>query len=388
MKGSISKGKARARVLATGLAGTMILWTGAVPAVAQETHAWTSPDSFLHVQFGTKEELIQGLRNRPAVLQAMAACLDCTEDELISYIQDHVHKGYLQTSGVYMVWGLHDGHTYRSWHHFKAGLPLWVTEDGRPLLRWSCGNPMMNELPAVAAKPEAVTPPPPPAPTPPPPAPTPAPETTPPPPPPAPTPTPPPPAPAPEPPPTPAPPPPAPTPPPPAPTPPPPPQPTYSYRGLRVQVGELRWNEYFGHDQGIFTLGASYDAWHGTGGNSSELAPGALAIYADQAGYLQNHSPYRYVGGGVEYRQPLSNWSSGARVFLGAGLGYYHIELHDSTIDTRNRLGGKVFLGVDFRGGFFGQFAYDILGRLGKANDGTHTRRDLNRLSLSIGYRF
>jgi hypothetical protein len=149
-------------------------------------------------------------------------------------------------------------------------------------------------------------------------------------------------------------------------------------RPLRVQVGIIQWNEFFGHSQGIFTAGASYDFWKGPN-------DGAFAIYVDQAGYFQDHSPYRWAGAGIEYRQPLS-MEGDFKPYVGAGIGAYRIDIHDDLITQNTRLGGKVFLGFDMRNGFFVEAGYVILGKVQTAL--FHRSRDLSRPSLSIGYRF
>src|SRR5262249_55233758 len=101
MKIRSTAGAARARSLGIGLASTMVLFT-ASQASAQVTHHRTSRDSFLrNVQFGTKAELIAGLRNRPAVLKAMSQALQCSEDDLVNYIQNNVGFGHLDHSGEY-----------------------------------------------------------------------------------------------------------------------------------------------------------------------------------------------------------------------------------------------------------------------------------------------
>jgi len=147
---------------------------------------------------------------------------------------------------------------------------------------------------------------------------------------------------------------------------------------LRLQVGLLPWNEYFGHSQEVMTAGASYDIWKGSN-------DGRVALYVDQAGYFRNHSPYRWVGGGIEYRQPLSV-EGGLMPYIGAGVGAYRIDLHDDLHSMVTRLGGKVFLGFESRSGLFLEAAYNILGHL-QQNVPNH-ERDLSRASLSVGFRF
>ena len=356
--------------------GTGLVALSASSALAfDQLHERTSRDSFMRVQYTSKAEFIQGLRDHPNSLRAMAKCFGTHPDRLIQFIREDVHLGRIQTTRSYQSFGLHAGRVYATHVRYKAGVPAWVTADGTPVIYWRCSNPMMDHLPMEA------TPPPPPVVTPP--APTPPPVVTPPP-------TPPPPAEVVTPPPTPPPvevvPPPvvapvvAPpavivTPPPPAPVPPAPPvfiQPEYRH-WLAIKAGALPWTEFFGANETMITAGADVDFWSWT-------STSHLGLYFDTAGEFQQHSPYAWYGGGLEFRQEFADPSRSTTPYIGVGGGYYTGRVDDQQTEHFSKWGGKAFVGLQFRGGPFLELQYNQLGN--------ENNRNLSRFGLSLGFRF
>jgi len=324
----------------------------------------------MHVQYTSKAEFIQGLKQHPRTLKAMAKCFGTSTSRLLQFIHDGVHLGRLQTTRSYVVWGLHGERVYATHVRYMAGMPAWVTADGTPVICWRCSNPMMNHLPMESSAPLAmVTPPPPPTPVvtpPPPPV-----EVV--------------------------------TPPPPPPPvevviPPPPvvivtpppavivtpppavvvtPPPMVIMREHRrwigIKVGVLSWNEFFGSNETMATAGLDVDIW-------SFNSTSHVGLYFDTAGEFENHSPYAWYGGGLEFRQEFSNPSKSTTPYIGLGVGYYTGHVDDAVSENFNKLGGKAFIGLQFRGGPFLELQYN---QLGKQNG-----RDLSRFGVSIGYRF
>jgi hypothetical protein len=143
-------------------------------------------------------------------------------------------------------------------------------------------------------------------------------------------------------------------------------------RPFRIEAGVIEWTEFFGEGQGIATAGISLDLWQNCFG-------GSLSVYADTAGILQSHPTYRFFGGGVEYRQFLSN-SSTLKPYVGVGGGYYHLNVHDLSNQGTDRFGGKAFAGLELKNGLFLEAAFNYFGR--------NRDRDLSRFGLSLGYRF
>ena len=145
------------------------------------------------------------------------------------------------------------------------------------------------------------------------------------------------------------------------------------YHPWRLEVGDIEWTDAYHQGQGIFTAGLSYDAYHwGTGTN--------VGLYADMAGYVQNHPTYKFYGGGVFVRQFLFNFGSGYGLYVGGGIGGYDVSIRDQEDVSKSLFGGKVFLGIDLPANFFVEAQYNIFGK--------NQYRDLSTFGASIGYRF
>jgi len=355
--------------------GTGLLALAATSALgADQLHERTSPDAFMRVQYTSKAEFIQGLKNHPNALKAMAKCFGTSPSGLLQFIRDDVHLGRLHGTRSYAVWGLHKGRVYTTNVKYAGGAPAWITEDGTPVIYWRCSNPMMNHLPTEGARPSRMVTPPPAPPTPvvvtPPPPPV---EVVPPPQPPVEVVSPPPPV--------------VTVTPPPVviitPPPaevvvsPPPAPPVVVDRGYSrrfgIKAGALPWTEFFGSNETMLTAGVDIDLWNS---NSNSH----LALYFDTAGEFEKHSPYAWYGGGLEFRQDFSDPSKSTTPYIGLGVGYYTGHVDDEQLENFNKLGGKAFVGLQFRGGPFLELQYN---QLGKENG-----RDLSRFGLSLGFRF
>ena len=358
--------------------GTGLMALAATSALAaDQLHERTSPDAFMHVQYTSKAEFIQGLKDHPKTLSAMAKCFGTSPRRLLQFIRDDVHLGRLQSTRSYAVWGLHKGHVYTTNVRYMAGVPAWVTSDGTPVIYWRCSNPMMNELPmsnrapmAIAPEPPVVTPPPPPVEVVPPPTPpvevivtppppvevvTPPPAVV------------------------------IVTPPPPVvivappvvvvtPPPAPPMVADHEYRRwFGIKAGALPWTEFFGTNETMATAGVDIDLW-------SVTSSSHLALYVDTAGEFEKHSPYAWYGGGLEYRQEFADPARSFTPYIGVGLGYYSGHVDDQQTDNFNVWGGKAFVGMQFRCGPFLELQYNQLGNV--------NNRNLSRFGLSLGYRF
>ncbi len=114
--------------------------------------------------------------------------------------------------------------------------------------------------------------------------------------------------------------------------------------------------------------------------SGTSALPAIWGIYVDMAGELEKHSPYAWYGGGLEYRQDFADPTKSITPYIGFGVGYYAGHLHDLQNENFDKLGGKAFFGLQFRGGTLLELQYN---HLGKQYD-----RDLSRFGLSLGYRF
>jgi hypothetical protein len=139
---------------------------------AQRPQRNTPPDSFLWQKVGSVPELISQVQQNALVRKHLAAHFKVPEKDLTEYLKRNLTVVTIQKSGRYPVWGVtRTGRIYRSSSYFRKGWRAFGLKDGTPLLKWSCGNPMVTSLPEVptpmAQLPPPVSLPPPPAPPPP-----------------------------------------------------------------------------------------------------------------------------------------------------------------------------------------------------------------------------
>lgn len=359
------------------------LTLASIAGAHQQTHLPTSGDAFLHVQYGTKAEFLNGLRAHPKELYQLARHFNTSQSKLLDYIDQHVVLSKLGRSGTYRVWGIKsNGREYSVSARFGAGMKVWSTTGGTPIMRWLCANPMVASLPAYEEPAVAPTAPPvepPPAVEPPPPV---------------------------EPPP-------AVEPPPPVVVEPPPPPPVEEKKEevkveekkevTKVETVETvepapvfvktdpRWSIWIGvfeYDR-LLKLDRVYNLSYGASVDLLDLQPSQtkIGLYAEGGGHLNQDKPFAYWGVGVQLRQYLGAPTNTWRPYAGIGGGYYDFEINDfdklhvGFFDHHSQFGGRVFLGTDIGPNFFIEAQALLLG-------GEFKGRTLNRYALNIGFRF
>jgi hypothetical protein len=116
----------------------------------------------------------------------------------------------------------------------------------------------------------------------------------------------------------------------------------------------------------LFSAGASYDF-----GKTKATNPLVYSAYADY--YTKDGSSLWGLGGSVRgYFTPAV---SATRVYGGLGLGAYIFDPDGGS--TKTNFGGKLFAGVEFNQGFFGEIDYTYPGD-----------SDADGIGASIGFRF
>jgi hypothetical protein len=144
-------------------------------------------------------------------------------------------------------------------------------------------------------------------------------------------------------------------------------------RPTRIEGGDLQWTAHRNRSDGILTAGISEDfarVWRS----------GHLGIYGDVAGIMQRDPPFRYYGGGLVYRQSFGARGQAIRPYAGLGVGFYHLAIHDWTDQSVDRVGEKLFVGLDTPSGIFVEVAASTFGKT--------DQRQLNTLGVSLGFRF
>jgi hypothetical protein len=150
-------------------AKTILITVALAATVAAQAHV--EKGSFLNKRARTVNELVWQTEHDAQVRSRYERHFHMSEADLIGYFE-HLHVGAISRTGDYVVYNCHDDEVIRSRvFHLKAGTPMFVDSYGKPILKISCGNPMVAPTPKVAlvVKPRAEPIPhelPPPAPTP------------------------------------------------------------------------------------------------------------------------------------------------------------------------------------------------------------------------------
>ncbi len=72
-----------------------------------------------------------------------------SKSDLITYFEK-LHVDKLQSTGSYVVYNVHDDEVIRARvFRLKAGMPIFADASGKPILKISCGNPMVAPTPKV-----------------------------------------------------------------------------------------------------------------------------------------------------------------------------------------------------------------------------------------------
>jgi hypothetical protein len=130
------------------LLSTVMLWLimAALPASAATEP--TGPDSFLPWRAYTVNDLVTQVENNDVVRQRLAKHFHVSQAELVSYLRDNVKVVAFSESGWRPVYGVdRTGRIYRARDYFHRGGKVFGTADGKPLLKYACGNPLVTTLP-------------------------------------------------------------------------------------------------------------------------------------------------------------------------------------------------------------------------------------------------
>jgi hypothetical protein len=112
------------------------------------------PNAFLDDPANTTEQLVAQVRSNPTVADRFMRHYATTKDQVIEYFST-LQPSTLRQAGEYIVYNcLPTGRIRSKATKLKAGTPVWVDSQGVPVLKRSCGNPMIWKLDKV---PEPVT---------------------------------------------------------------------------------------------------------------------------------------------------------------------------------------------------------------------------------------
>ncbi len=116
----------------------------AVAAVASSALARTEPNSFLNRPAYTKAELEDQIRTDSVVADRYMRHFGMTKDEVIQMV-DGLTLDRLQEDGVYLVYNVPKWEEVRQRAlYYKKGTLVWKDKTGEPVLKASCGNPLVR----------------------------------------------------------------------------------------------------------------------------------------------------------------------------------------------------------------------------------------------------
>jgi hypothetical protein len=139
------------------LLGLLLL---ALPASGGQNEP-TGPDSFLQWRAYTVEALMEQVDSDPVLRKRLAKHFHVPEAELAVYLRENLKVVTFETSGWRTVYGVtKTGRIYKTRGYFKKGAKAFGLADGTPLLKYACGNPLIETLPPVERKKKAVEAPP------------------------------------------------------------------------------------------------------------------------------------------------------------------------------------------------------------------------------------
>ena len=102
------------------------------------------PNAFLESKAPTHEALMNEIKNNSVVMSRYTRHFGMTKEQVIEFF-DTFKLDRLKQDGVYLVYNTPESGEIRSRSIFyKKGTPVWVDQMGNPVMKVSCGNPMLR----------------------------------------------------------------------------------------------------------------------------------------------------------------------------------------------------------------------------------------------------
>lgn len=128
-------------------AKSILILTAAATAVVAQAHC--EPGSFLNKHAHNITQLVRQVEQDSEVRSRYERHFHMSESEIITYFEG-LHVGKLRSTGDYVVYNCHDDGVIRARvFHLRAGTPMFVDRNDKPILKISCGNPMVAPTPKV-----------------------------------------------------------------------------------------------------------------------------------------------------------------------------------------------------------------------------------------------
>ncbi|MBL8065053.1 MAG: PEP-CTERM sorting domain-containing protein [Chthonomonadaceae bacterium] len=121
-----------------------LAFVAALLSASAMSMARTDHNSFINRPAGSLSELMKQVQNEKSVSSRYERHFGMTKAEVLEMFS-HLRLGRLPADGVYIVYNVPTSEEVRSRAlMFKKGTLVWVDEDGKPVLKASCGNPMVR----------------------------------------------------------------------------------------------------------------------------------------------------------------------------------------------------------------------------------------------------
>ncbi len=133
------------------LAALAIAATLAAPALAD--YEKTPPGSFLHYRAVTVKELSTQVNANNKLKARYAAHFGKSPEDVADYFSDELElKSLDKPVRVTSYYIGKNGRVYHKTKMLPAGSLVFANSDGKPVIAWSCGNPLRADLPKTVAK--------------------------------------------------------------------------------------------------------------------------------------------------------------------------------------------------------------------------------------------
>lgn len=118
------------------------------------------PGSFIRNQVRSVDSLVDQVQRDPVVRKRYASHFGVSPEYLVGYLKNQVELVTLRAPLKTQVWYVgRDGRLHSKTKLLPRGSQVFATREGRPLILWLCGNPLLSVLPAkqqVPAQPETL----------------------------------------------------------------------------------------------------------------------------------------------------------------------------------------------------------------------------------------
>lgn len=123
----------------------------AVPASCQKR---TGPDSFLAHEVYDVPGLIAEMKRDPTAAERFAKHFGTSKETVREYFENNLRIKQLPKAAKFTVWGYSPNKgPYPTTQSFAKGTAVFALEDGTPILKYRCGNPLSKALPPVVSVP-------------------------------------------------------------------------------------------------------------------------------------------------------------------------------------------------------------------------------------------